>query len=163
MKITLTDYLHELRTCNDDERLRWELYIYDNYSIHLYGEEDLFSRVTQAFRNSPHGSLRESWHLFAERDDYTVFNYGLGTVQVYVWNDAIAIMKDQDMKINGRDPSVTLMVHPSQYSPKGKEMEGVSPLRALAIAIVGLGEYIIQERLTARFTKNGLDITYILE
>lgn len=170
MKTTLIDYLDELRTCSDDERLRWELSIYDNYPIHLYGESDLFSRVTQAFRDSPHGSLSESWHLFFERagDDTLGFNYGHGTVQVYVWNEAIAIMKDQNMKINGRDPSVTLMVHPSQYdrqyqdfSHRGKEMEGVSSFRALAIGIVALGEYIIQERLTARFTKNGLDITYI--
>ena len=159
MDRTLESYLDELRACNDDDRFRWELYIHDNYPIHLYGGGDLFSRVIHSFRASPHGPIRESWHLFYERadDDTLGFNYDPGTVQVYVWNDAISIMKNQDMKIDGRDPSVTIMVHCSQR----KEMEGVSSYKAMALAIVALGEYIIQEGLTAKFTKNGLDITYI--
>lgn len=162
MKTTLTDYLDKLRTCHDDERLRWELYVGDNYPIHLYGSEDLFSRVTSAFRNSPLSSLREPWHFFYEDEEALGFNYGLGTVQVYVRNGAVAIMKGRDMKINGQDPSVTLTVHPSQFSPNGKEMKGVSSYRALAIAIVVLGEYIIQEHLPAKFTKDvDLDITHI--
>lgn len=166
MKATLEEYLEMVRTCNDDDTFRYELGVHDNFPIHLYGEEDLFSRVVEAFRDSP------DWVSFYEKSEEGVvgFNYKPGTVQVYVREGFCAFMRDKEYKINGQDPAVTLTVHPAQYerqyqgqgsSYQGKQMEGVSSSKALALVIIGLGEYIMREKIPAAL-RNGeeLDIIY---
>ncbi len=161
MKRTLRDYLDELRRCDDFARLEDELNVRDNYFVLLYGNrEDLFSRVTQAFRDSPQeDGLRDSWEFYWQRDDGMVqaFNYEPGTVMVQVWNDSGRT--EDEHKINGQVPAIELSFHPSQR----KEMEGVTPAKAMALAIVDFGDYVMREGLTARFTKNALDLNYVPE
>ena len=51
---TLKEYLDEIGACEDPARLTGELHVYDNWPVLFYGDQDeLFSKVTRAFRDSP--------------------------------------------------------------------------------------------------------------
>lgn len=136
--------------------------IYDNWPVFIYGNKDeLFSKVTQAFRNPLEEGIKDSWHyvndVIEEGGRITqLFDYGPGTVRVQVTRVYHGMWRKED-KINGLDPSVMVIFHPYQE----KKMKNVHWVKAMALAIIGLGEYILKENLTARFPKDGLDLNYI--
>jgi len=160
-KRTLREYLNEIRECEDPDKLRNELKIYDNWPILLYGNQDeLFSKVTQAFRDSPKPEgIQDSWHYVGDSRGVRtqLFDYGLGTAHVQVTRGSHGMWMSEEDKVNGLDHSVWVMFHPYQE----KKMENVNWFRAMALAIVGFGEYVMRENLTARFPKNGLDLNYV--
>ncbi len=160
-KRTLEEYLDEVRKCEDPYRLRSEFKIYDNWPVLLYGnQEELFSKLIQAFKDSPKpGRIRETWHYVGDlRMGITqLFDYDLGTVRVQVTKGSHGMWMSKEDKVNGLDHSVWVMFHPYQE----KKMENVNWLRAMALAIVGFGEYVLRENLTARFPE--LDLNYVPE
>ena len=163
MTRTLRDYLDELMVCDDFARLRDEFNVRDNYFVLLYGDrEDLFARVSQTFRNSPQNDgLRDSWNLSWQNEEETrqMFDYEPGTVQAQVYKGNCGMTQDED-KINGRIPSIALSFHPSNFR---NPMKDVDPTRAMALAIIDFGEYVMKEGLTAKFTKNELNLNYVPE
>jgi hypothetical protein len=160
-QIKLKEYLDEIRKCEDPDSLRNELKIYDNWPVLLYGNQDeLFSKVTQAFRDSPKlEGIQDSWHYVGNcREGRTqLFDYDLGTVHIQINRCSHGMWMSEEDKINSLYHSVWVMFHPYQK----KKMENVSNVRAMALAIASFGEYVIRENLTARFPKNGLDLNYI--
>ena len=162
-KITLQNYLNGLRECNDEEKLEREFRIYDNWPVLLFGNPDeLFLKVTQAFRDSPQeNGIREPWEAIPTRhmESYQRFNYGHGTVEVQMKKRIHGQHKWDEDKINGLVHSVWVMFHPYQE----KKMEGVGKFKAMSLAIVSFGDYIIREKLTARLPYKHLDINHIPE
>lgn len=59
-------------------------------------------------------------------------------------------------KINGLDHSVGVMFHP--YHLKGN---AVWDFKAMGMAFVDFGEYVMQEGLTIRLPRRGLELNYI--
>jgi hypothetical protein len=163
MQGTLKDYLDGLRGCDDFARLQDKFNVRDNYFVLLYGDrEDLFSKVTQAFKDSPQeDGLSNTWNLCWQDEDGTrqMFDYEPGTVQAQVYKGHCGMMVEE-YKINGQTPAIALSFHPSQFS---NLMKDVPPARAMALAIIDFGEYITREGLTVKFTKNELNLNYIPE
>ncbi len=160
-KKTLRSYLDEIRRCEDPHKLKYELKINDNWLVFLYGSPDkLFSNVTQAFRNSPQeDGIRDSWNYVGDGEGgrQLFFDYEPGTVHTQVTKGCFCFGLSEADKIGGLEHSVWVTFHPYQE----KKMVGVNPLRAMALAIAGFGEYILRENLTARFPNEGLDLNYI--
>ena len=164
----LSEYLDKLKECNDEAILEGKLKIYDNWPVLLFGNPaELFLKVTNSFRNSPReSSIREPWQYIKtekgvlERDEiFKRFNYSSGTVEVQINKDFNFQYEGDEHKINGLEHSVWVMFHPYQK----KKMEQVGRFKAMALAIVSFGDYVIRENLTARFPKRGLNINHIPE
>lgn len=164
----LVDYLDRLKECDDENILENDLNIYDNYPVLLFGNPDeLFLKVMGAFRNSPSKKgIREPWQYIStekgslERDYiFQRFYYTAGTVEVQINKDFNWQYDGDEHKINGLEHSVWVMFHPYQK----KKMEQVGRFKAMALAIVSFGDYVIRENLTARFPKRGLNINHIPE
>ncbi|HLC32201.1 MAG TPA: hypothetical protein VJJ82_00075 [Candidatus Nanoarchaeia archaeon] len=163
----LSEYLDGLRECTDERILERDFRMTDNWPVLLFGNPDeLFLKVTNAFRNSPQeNGMREPWQDILRGEVWhrggcpvERFSYVPGTVEVQV-NKCFNGMYDvyQNNKINGLDHSVWVMFHPYQE----KKMKNVGPSRAMALAIVSFGDYVIREKLTARFPKGGLNINHV--
>jgi|SRR3989344_1977358 len=162
----LEEYLDKLRECNDEDKLERDFRIYDNWPVLLFGNQDeLFLKVTKAFRDSPQeDGIREPWnyipteHVFGTTDEFLQkFNYDAGTVVVQIRKSVHGQHKEDEDKINGLIHSVFVMFHPYQE----KKMEGVSKFKAMALAIISFGDYMIREKITARLPYNRLDINHI--
>lgn len=157
--ITLKEYLNEITICEDLDKLRNELDIYDNYPILFYGDQkELYSKLTQAFRESNENSIIGCWDFVKRCGLGTeIFNYRPGTVVVQVNDHSHGMWMSEKNKIKGLNHSMYIMFHPSQE----KEMNNVHWLIAIALSIKGVGDYIIQEKLTARFPNAEEGINYI--
>ena len=151
---TIDNYLDELRTCTDTDRLLTYLKVQDNYPVFLYGDRaELFSMVTEAFRNSPsQNGIRDSF-INPKMSGYItwLFDYKGGAVTVQVNMETNHMYGDQ--KIADLDHSVCVMFH----SQPERFEEGVGYTKAMALAIASFGEYIKREKLTARFPRVNLN------
>ncbi len=157
-KRTLRDYLNEIKACEDSDRLIDKLKIYDNFPVLLYGDQiELFSKVTQAFRDSPEPEgIVDGWHHVRDLKDGMVqqFDYDQGTVSVQVTRDSHdAYTLGEKDRIDDVDHSIWISFHPYQK----KKMRGVKGVRAMALAIADFGDYVIRENLTVRFPKANLN------
>lgn len=156
---TLKDYLNAIKACEDTDRLKHEFKIKDNWSIYLYGDrETLYSKVTQAFNDSgkPSG-IRDKWYFGYDVDKGKTYYFEPGIVLaqvIKIIRHPDAINGDED-KIYGEEFQVFVMFHPYQE----KKMENVPWIRAIALAIAGVGDYIIRENITARFPL--LDLNHV--
>lgn len=149
---TLEEYIENLRKYDDFEILRNELKIGDNYTVILYGNKDeIFSKVTQAFIDSPsENGIREAWNRNEKLEwnhDMMIFNYEAGTVNLGVIKRIHGKFLGIGHKINGQDHSIYIMFHSYQE----KKMENVSWVKAMALAIAEFGDYILRNDITARF------------
>lgn len=175
-KRILREYLDKIRECEDPERLRNELKIYDNWPVLLYGNQDeLFSRVTQAFRDSPkHGGIQDSWHYagqqsldcdrwgqLSELKGQQMFHFVQKKfgAEAQLFNfPAVSLYGSEEHRIVDRYHSIYLMFR-GTHSDERK----IDFTRGIALAVAGFGDYVIRENLTARFPKNGLDLNYVPE
>jgi len=130
----------------------------------LYGNpEDLFPRVTDAFRASPQKEgIRDEWCLDRDGPNNKTFNYEPGTVIVQIEKGSHAFFMRPVDRIDRADHSVWLSFHPCQgLSPE----DSLPPytesdrLIKMASAIAGFGEYLLGEKLTARFP--AVDINHV--
>jgi len=152
--MNLKKYLKEIRQCRNQDRLLEELKIQDNYMVLLYGNpEDLFPKVTDAFRASPQKEgIRDEWCLDRDGLNNKTFNYKPGTAIVQVEKGSHAFFMRHTDRIDGADHSVWLSFHPYQ----GLSLEDSLPSTEsdwlkMASAIAGFGEYVLRKKLAARF------------
>ena len=161
-KKTLREYLDDILACDESDRLRDEFKIDDNWPILLYGNEDgLFSKIVRAFREAPQeDGLRGKWTqqgCYHNDPYYAYFEYDAGAVVVQVRKCPDRMQLDEEDRINGLDHVMFVMFHPYQK----KSMEGRNHRQAMAFVIAEFGEYIIQQKLTARLPYHGLDINHV--
>ncbi|MDO8656027.1 MAG: hypothetical protein Q7K45_02205 [Nanoarchaeota archaeon] len=149
---SLTDYLNELRACNDPALLKDRFKIYDNFHILLYGNaDDLFSRVASAFKSL---ELGEKWYQEPlESDDLFFHNtQAMGHIHKGPYHP----LTEEEDRINGENHSAWVMFHSYKTS-----MGNLANYALIASAVAHFGDYIIRERLTARFPMQGLKFNYV--
>jgi hypothetical protein len=166
-KRTLNEYLDEIRQCEDPDRLRDELKVYDNWPVLLYGSQDeLFSKVVQAFRDSPKAEgISDSWRYVGERNfdngrQMLHFVHELGAeAQLFNRPGDYLGYWGEEHRVDGQDHSVFLMFHGTHAEGERK----VHWIRGVALAVAGFGDYILRENIPVRFTGYGLELNYIPE
>jgi len=146
----LEHYLKALKDC-PDEQLKDELGIYDNWPIFLKADFDFVVKYLKAFESYKHKET-------LEKDDGTkhLFDYIPGTVemQVFDWisptfTTGIGCNNTRKSERQLRDYNMTILLQPYQQ----RKIEGVHKLRALAIVVDDLGQFIIRENIPACMPK----------
>lgn len=149
---SLTQYLDGLRTCNDPSVLEHTFKIYDNFHILLYGNADtLFSKVEGAFRSL---DLGESWYPEpVESEDLFFHNTN---ARGHIHKGPYHPLTEEEDQINGENHCAWVMFHSYKTS-----MGNIDNFGYIAAAVTHFGDYLIRERLTARFPKSGLEFNYV--
>lgn len=149
---TLKSYIRELRHYKSDKKIKNDLKVDNNYPVLFYGNSDeLYPRIVREFAISPNKKgIRDAWISegsgLAEKT--AIFNYELGIVQVQIRKSIHGMwLESPGNQVNGMDHSMWVMFHPLQ----AKEMPGATYLRAMALAIAGFADYVLEDKLVARF------------
>ena len=149
---SLEQYLNGLRTCDNPDILKEKFKIYDNFHILLYGNaDDIFSKVAGAFTSL---DLGEQWyHEIVEGDDLFFHNT---QARGHIHKGPYHPLTEEENKINAEDHTLWVMFHSYKTS-----MGNLDNFRFIASAVTHFGDYIIREKLTARFPILGLEFNYI--
>ncbi|MGM5485527.1 MAG: hypothetical protein ACQEP1_06680, partial [Nanobdellota archaeon] len=162
---TLREYLDQIENCNSSRRLKYEYGISDNWPILLFGDRGgLYSKVIGAFENSyQEFGIRAQWNFLDTLEDSSgiesrrQYEYNQGSIVAQVAKGPYPeFMINEVNRIHGEENSVWVMFHPYQ-----ENRMDINECRAMASAISGFGEYVLREKLTARFPKAGSGISYI--
>ena len=142
----LEDYLKAIRECPDGsvdfvdiskrkiERLTYEWGIYDNFPIHLNAD---FDSVVKYFDES------KLYALVDVMRGIHLFDYTPGCVRLQVSPVTLGLLGS---RIDGHN--MTIMLHPYQ----DKEIKGISQMRAMALVVDDIGQFILKENIPARLT-----------
>ncbi len=146
----LEEYLKELKKCDNVDELK-ELHIYDNWPVLLYGnQEKIFKKIDLHFKQSPRFRFSES--IVQRKKEVYDFENTFITIGKENREDYSA----KEHQVNGLDHCIWIVLHPyNDHRTKAWNFHEMTS------NIIDLSEYIIEQNLTARFPKEGLELNYV--
>jgi len=175
----LKEYLEALRNCTDDlvevngrqvSRYTAEHGVYDNWPISINLDiEKVVVLLTESGKFEIVKPIGPSGFAFEDMSkDETmegILNYKQGTVRANVYNSVRYVSgTEADMNRQKRDFQSTILLHPYQGKAHfGEDFDSIHPgirmpntfwQKAMALAIIDIGEMILEKKLAVYFPKS---------
>jgi hypothetical protein len=135
----LEDYLKAIKEC-PDEKLTKEFGIYDNFPIFVNAD---FHGIVKHF--SEFGNYHIAGSGEVQSYLLTEVHYNPGTVIMTIYNRETDMAKTRHHNVLSGVYAVQLTLHPYQK----KKIENVPWLRAIAMAVDDIGQFLIKENIPA--------------
>tara|TARA_Y100000310_G_scaffold268673_1_gene281379 strand:+ start:1349 stop:1882 length:534 start_codon:yes stop_codon:yes gene_type:complete len=156
---TLEEYLKKLEDLSDDlvlitdefgsteeSRFTAEHGVFDNWPILLDADFDEIKLLLEK-----RGQFR--YREMVDGGTRYIFDYLPGTVELQIINSvwqSSCLGSNEEKERQQREYKIMLMLHPYLEN----EMEGVSKMKAIAVAIGEIGKYVLEEKIPACFPRS---------